>query len=212
MKPSVLLVLCSPYFLQLSVSFGWLCRPASSSAYLFQLHLSAQFIMGKFSSLFSCKRKALLKFWFWWAQCLLCLLSIRKGMTGYSLSAVETLFQASPSSCFTFSQGCPLVTQDFLHLSTKITSLLPDMDPNQFWQSWSNSKVLGWDGFLNDRWDENASYTDTYLRSFWMLGLKFLKTRRQWLLFLLDAKILSVHRVQEMFGSYYAILCKGYKK
>lgn len=77
-----------------------------------------------------------------------------------------------PLFAFPFFQACPLPSQNLLPLSIEISSLLPDTDPNHFWQSWSNSKVLDRDGFLNDKSNENARCSSTDLNSFWLKVFK----------------------------------------
>lgn len=85
---------------------------------------------------------------------------------------VKPFSNNSPLFAFLFFQACPLPSQNLLPLSIEISSLLPDTDPNHFWQSWSNSKVLDRDGFLNDKSNENARCSSTHLNSFWLKVFK----------------------------------------
>lgn len=165
------LVLCFPCFLWLFVSFGRLYMPASSSDYLFPLHSSAQLIMAQFPSLSSSKRKVMLKFWLWWY--LLCLLSSRRGWLDIHFLTVRSTSKHLPLLAFCFLKTA-LWPHNFFYVSLlrlppyfQIWVKIPSDNLGAILKYWIEIVSL-W------QWNENATHSDTDLRSFWTCDMVFI--------------------------------------
>lgn len=126
--------------------------------------------MDKFPSLSSRKRKVMLKFWFWWY--LLYLLSIRRGWLDSHFLTVRPTSKHLSLLAFSFLKAALWPHNIFY------PSLLRSPSYFQIWAKISSDNLGAtaqyWIEIVSLRqWNENATYSDTDLSSFWMRDMVF---------------------------------------
>lgn len=144
----------------------WVCWTLCASncfLIIFSITLECTINYGKFPSPSSTKRKAMLKFWLWWH--LLCLLSIRMGWLDIHFLTVRCTSKHLPLLAFSFLRAA-VWPHNFFY-----PSLLRQPSYFQIWAKISPDNLGATAKYWIEivslwRWNENATYSDTDLKSF----------------------------------------------